>query len=80
MTTITKRVSGTVADGSSKRVDYFDVVPDNISDPWDGSWGNSWGNSWRTVTIGFAAEPAIDITKRINSAPTGGITKRVTGV
>lgn len=77
---VTARVSGLIADGSSKRVDYFDAVADNISDPWNGSWGNSWGNSWRTVTVGFAAEPAIDITERVGSAPSGGITKRVTGV
>jgi hypothetical protein len=78
--TITKRVSGTISEDISKRVDYFDAVADSISDPWNGSWGNSWGNSWRIVTTGSAAEPAIDITERVGSTPSGGITKRVTGV
>jgi hypothetical protein len=79
-TDVTARVSGLIADGSSRRVDYFDGVADNISDPWNGSWGNSWGNSWRTVTVGFAGKPTIDVTERIGSAPSASITKRVTGV
>ncbi len=93
MTTITKRVSGTITEGKTKRVDYFgatDITPGTLAnDTWGGTWGGvgtkglTWGKAWFTggpEVPAIPAAPAVDVAQRVSGDITENTTKRVTGV
>lgn len=82
-TTISKRISGSLTAGNTKRLAYNGTVQTAGGDTWGGSWGgkgtsgNSWTNSWSFVTLAQAASPLESSTKRIAGTITGNTTKRV---
>jgi hypothetical protein len=81
MTTITPRVpSGATADNTI-RVFTTGETPSSVgTDTWGGTFGGTWRRTWYFGAVAVAASPAPDNTNRVGSAPTGGITKRVSGI
>lgn len=71
--TNTKRVSGTISNGNTKRIDMSEIAQ-IVFDPWGGSWGTSWGSSWLSEQAGAA----VGLTKRIPGGISANNTKRVT--
>ena len=83
MTIITKRVSGAITEGTTRRVETTGAVPSSVgTDTWGGTWGNPsvWGRTWLSGSLAVAQSPAVDTTKRVPSGATANITKRVTGI
>jgi hypothetical protein len=83
--TTTKRVTSAAADASTKRVLTAGATADSLGlGAWGASWGGvgtkdySWGNTWRTGVAGVTAIPLISATKRVVSAITASLTKRIT--
>lgn len=74
--TTTKRVTGAITAGTTRRLT---PVSKNV-DPWGGAWGagaaNVWGSSWGVAAISLGL--AVDATKRVTGAITESTTKRIT--
>ena len=88
-TTITKRVSGALTEGSTQRVITRDAITGALgSDTWGGTWGGfggtlgrTWGKTWfNTGGASQDAKPTESSTVRVSGAITENTTKRVTGI
>lgn len=71
----TARVSGIITADNTIRVPQEHSL-NSVYDPWGGSWFATWGQSWLVrLALGSIGHSA-----RVTAVPSGGQTKRVTGI
>lgn len=72
---ITKRVSGSITEGTTKRLEFGNQGP--FFNAWANSWGKPWANSWGFSWRNEQALIQIGITERVTAAITANNTLRV---